>query len=181
MRKPTVNSAGLVLALALALAGCGQTAEETVEQTEDAARRAAERTEEVARGAATSVATGAENLTRLRATLTGATEVPGPGDPDATGTAVVNIDATKREVCYEVAVQKIDRPTGMHIHEGGAGKAGDIVVRLTTPTASDITTAGCTPVDSALVGRMTANANNFYVNVHTDTYPQGAARGQLSQ
>ena len=181
MRKPTLLGAGVVVALALALGACGDTAQETVQETEDAARRAAERAEEAARGAATSVATRAENLTRLSATLTGAAEVPGPGDPDATGTARVNIDATKGEVCYEVAAQKIDRPTGLHIHEGEAGKSGGIVVRLNTPTASDTTTRGCAPAEAALLGRMTGNPRNFYVNVHTDVYPEGAARGQLAQ
>jgi CHRD domain-containing protein len=45
----------------------------------------------------------------------------------------VNLDVSKGEVCYEVAVQKIDRPVGMHIHEREAGKSGDVVVPLTTP------------------------------------------------
>ncbi len=166
MRKRRVGPVGAVAALVLAVVGCGDDGEEV---------------EESVRDAATSVASRVEGATRLRANLIGAAEVPNPGDPDATGTATVNIDVSKGEVCYEVAVQRIDRPTAMHIHEGEAGKAGGIVVPMTTPTASDTTTTGCANADAALIGRITANPDDFYVNVHTQTYPQGAARGQLSQ
>jgi hypothetical protein len=166
MRKRSIRGACVAAALALAMAGCGDDGEEA----EDTARRTA-----------TSIAERVESATRLRATLTGAAEVPRAGDPDATGTATVNVDVTEGEVCYEVSVQNIDRPAGMHIHEGEAGKTGDIVVPFTTPTASDTTTTGCTNVDAPLLARLTANPGNFYVNVHTDRYPQGALRGQLSQ
>ncbi len=156
----------LVAALVFTMAGCGEEAEEA---------------EQGARQAATTVARGLEGATRLNATLTGTAEVPGPGDPDGTGTAMVNLDVSKGELCYEVTVQRIDRPTGMHIHEGDAGTSGDIVVRMTTPTASDTTTTGCVNVDAPLMGRLAATPTDFYVNVHTETYPQGAIRGQLSQ
>jgi CHRD domain-containing protein len=166
MRKRRLGSACAIAALALVLAGCGDDADEA----EDSARRTA-----------TSVADRVEGATRLSATLTGSAEVPAAGDPDATGRATVNVDVTEGEVCYEVEVQKIDRPVGMHIHEGETGKSGDVVVPLTTPTASDTTTTGCANADAALLGRLAANPDDFYVNVHTATYPQGAVRGQLSQ
>ena len=168
MRRGTRNAAVLA-ALALVLAGCGDS-ENEADQAEDAARRTA-----------TSAVTGAEATTRLTASLTGAAEAPTPGDPDGTGTASVNLDVSKGEVCYEVSVQKVDRPVGMHIHEGDAGKSGAVVVPLTTPSASDTTTKGCTQADRTLMGRIVGNPRGFYVNVHTGTYPQGAVRGQLSQ
>ncbi len=96
--------------------GCGD-GEDEAEKAEDAARRAA-----------TTVANKAESATRLTAVLAGAAEVPGPGDPDGTGTAIVNLDVSKGEACYEVSAQKIDRPTGMHIHEGETGKSGPVVI-----------------------------------------------------
>ncbi len=159
--------------LVLLAAACGDEAE--------TARRTATTLEDSARRTATTAANRVEGATRLNATLTGAAEVPQKGDPDGTGTAMVNLDVTKGEVCYEVSVQKIDKPVGMHIHEGEAGKSGRVVVSLTTPAASDTTTKGCTQADGALIGRITANPNNFYVNVHSDKYPDGAVRGQLSQ
>ncbi len=165
MRKRSIG-ASVVVALTLVMVGCGDETEEV---------------EESGRQAVTSVAERLEQATRLSATLSGAEEVPTAGDPDGTGTATVNLDVTKREVCYEVSVQKIDRPVGMHIHEGERGKSGDIVVPLNTPAGSDTTTTGCASVDTTLIARIAATPGDFYVNVHTQTYPQGALRGQLSQ
>ncbi len=39
--------------------------------------------------------------------LTGAAEVPGPGDPDGTGTARLTLNPGKNQVCYELTVDKI--------------------------------------------------------------------------
>ena len=177
MRKQSVGTACLLTALALVAPACGDDAEEVEQGARDVATTIAQG----ARQAATTVAGAAEGATRLKATLTGAAEVPGPGDPDGAGTATVNIDVTKREVCYEVTAQKVDSPTAMHIHEGEAGKSGSVVVPLTTPSASDTTTKGCATADATLIGRITANPRNFYVNVHSQAHPQGAVRGQLSQ
>lgn len=165
MAKRSVVTA-CVVALTLTAAGCGDEVEEL---------------EEAGRQTASTVTERLESATRLSASLTGAAEVPGPGDPDGTGTASVNLEVTKRDVCFEVTVQKIDKPVGMHIHEGEATESGGIVVALTTPEATDTTTKGCADADAELIGRMAANPGDFYVNVHTDTYPQGAVRGQLSQ
>ena len=177
MGKRSVGAAWMFAAVALVAPACGDEAEDVEQGARDVATTIAQG----ARQAATTVAGAAEGATRLKATLTGGAEVPGPGEPDGAGTATVNIDVTKREVCYEVTAQKIDRPTGMHIHEGESGKSGSVVVPLATPTASDTTTKGCANADAALIARMTANPKNFYVNVHSQTHEQGAVRGQLSQ
>jgi carbon monoxide dehydrogenase subunit G len=166
MSKRTLGAACVIAVAALAVAGCGDDGD----SAEDAIRRTA-----------TSVADRVEGATQLKATLSGTQEVPGPGDPDGTGTAKVNLDVTKRDVCYEVKVENIERPDKMHIHEGASGKAGDIVVPLATATGGDATTTGCANVDAALIGRMASNPGDFYVNVHTEDYPNGAVRGQLSQ
>jgi len=51
--------------------------------------------------------------------LTGAAEVPGPGDEDASGTATVYLRTASNEVCVDISVQNITLPaTAAHIHEG---------------------------------------------------------------
>ncbi len=160
-------AAAAAVTLATVTAACGEDDASVIEQE--------------ARETATTVAREAERTTRLSTTLTGAAEVPASGDPDGTGTATVNLDVSAGRVCYEVTVERIDRPVGMHIHEGEAGKSGPIVVPLTTPTATDTTTTGCVNAEADLIGRITAQPGDFYVNVHTSTYPHGAVRGQLTR
>src|SRR5918997_807670 len=67
----------------------------------------------------TASATGGETndgrgKNRLAASLTGAKEVPGPGDPDGRGKA--RIQLKKDQICFELSWRKIDAPTAAHIH-----------------------------------------------------------------
>src|SRR5918994_7899564 len=64
-------------------------------------------------------------------TLTGAAEVPGPGDPDASGTAFVSLNQGLGEVCFDLSWAGIDGTvTAAHIHVGAATVAGPVVVPL---------------------------------------------------
>jgi hypothetical protein len=113
----------------------------------------------------------------LNATLSGAAEVPGPGDPDGRGMAeITTVDRTDN-LCYELAVSNIEPATAAHIHRGGPGVSGPPVVTLDAP--ADGESNGCLSVDSALVDEMERNPGGFYVNVHNARYPNGAVRGQL--
>lgn len=109
------------------------------------------------------------------AQLTGKTEVPGPGDPDGRGHAVVRVTGGK--VCVSLSVRKIQEASAAHIHRGAAGTAGPVVVNLTAP--SDGTSYGCTRVERDLAREIARKSGQFYVNVHNAEYPAGAVRGQL--
>ena len=114
----------------------------------------------------------------LSVTMTGLQEVPGPGDPDGTGTAEVRVTAGEGQLCWDVYARQIDAATAAHIHRGAAGSAGPPVVTLTTPDAAG-RSQGCAAVDPALARELVTQAYNFYVNVHTAPHPAGAIRGQL--
>jgi CHRD domain len=118
--------------------------------------------------------------------LTGAAEVPDPGDPNGSGTATITVNLGQEEVCWELLVNDITLPaTGAHIHIGAAGVAGDVVVTLTPPVevvgvdASGFS-SGCTTVERELALDILKNPENYYVNVHTSDFEDGAIRGQLS-
>ncbi len=114
--------------------------------------------------------------------LTGAAEVPRPGDLDGTGTAKITVNPGQEEVCWEIRVQGITLPaTAAHIHVGAAGTAppNNVVVTLSAPDASGFS-SGCTTVDRELAKAILKNPENYYVNVHTTDFPGGAIRGQLS-
>lgn len=114
----------------------------------------------------------------LSVTLTGLQEVPGPGDPDGTGTAEVRVTAGEGQLCWNVYARQIDAATAAHIHRGAAGSAGPPVVTLTTPDAAG-RSQGCATVDPALAREIATQSHNFYVNIHTAPHPAGAIRGQL--
>jgi len=116
---------------------------------------------------------------KVKATLTGAAEVPGPGDTDGGGTVQVTLNPDKGEVCYEMTVTKIDEATAAHIHEGAAGKDGPVKVGLDTPKGGSA--KGCKTADAAAVKEIMANPANYYVNVHNGAFPKGAVRGQLAK
>jgi hypothetical protein len=113
----------------------------------------------------------------LAATLSGAAEVPGPGDPDGTGHAQVWVNPGQAEVCYELHASGIQPATAAHIHVGAADVAGPVVVPLAAPTAGS--SSGCAEVDRGLALAIVRNPSRYYVNVHNAEYPAGAIRGQL--
>ena len=119
---------------------------------------------------------------RFTTTLTGAAEVPGPGDPDGSGTAVIRLNPGQEEVCWEIQVSDITLPaTGAHIHLGTATQSGPVVVGLTPPDASGVS-SGCRTADRDLIIAIIQNPENYYVNIHTQPlYGAGAIRGQLGK
>jgi len=119
----------------------------------------------------------------LSTELAGAAEVPGPGDPDGSGTATITVNPGQEEVCWEINAAGIELPaTAAHIHVGAAGVAGPVVVTLSAPDASG-SSSGCTTVDvdRDLAKAILKNPEDYYVNVHTSVFPAGAIRGQLSK
>jgi hypothetical protein len=114
--------------------------------------------------------------------LTGAAEVPGPGDEDGDGFANVFLQPEGGQICYDIVVNGIDAPTAAHIHEGAAGVAGPVVVPLETPVVEGGGAAidSCASADAVLIDRIAADPTGFYINVHNADFPDGALRGQLA-
>jgi hypothetical protein len=124
---------------------------------------------------------GAGSGRRLAASLTGAAEVPGPGDPDGTGSVVLRLNPGQETICWTIRVADITLPAAAaHIHDGAAGVAGPIDVTLSAPDANGFAT-GCTLVDRAEILEIIREPDTYYVNVHTSDFPTGALRGQLSK
>ena len=123
-------------------------------------------------------ATPGSQRATLNVTMNGIQEVPGPGDPDGSGTAEVRVNPEDGQVCWNLYARQIDAATAAHIHRGAAGLAGPPVVTLTTPGA-DGRSQGCATVDLALAREMAMRGHEFYVNVHTASLPAGAIRGQF--
>ena len=112
--------------------------------------------------------------------LSGAEEVPGPGDPDGRGTAVITVNVRRSEVCWFIRVRRIGLPaTAAHIHNAVEGVAGPVVVGLTPPGANGVSFGCAAGLAPDLVKAIARHPENYYVNVHNAEFPSGALRGQL--
>ena len=118
---------------------------------------------------------------KIAATLTGAAEVPGPGDDNGAGLFEARVNPGTERICYTLAASSIDAATAAHIHAGGPGEAGDVVLTLYTPDGDDDDSEDCQDIDRGLAQMLIQNTANYYVNVHNAAFPQGAIRGQRSK
>ena len=122
------------------------------------------------------------------ATLSGQEEVP-PTNSQATGMAEVTVSGENAE--YSVNASNMQGVTAGHIHSGGQGENGPIVVTLfknDSPT-NEVSETGSITVDKLegpmagkqLTDLITAMSNGeTYVNIHTEQNPNGEIRGQIT-
>jgi hypothetical protein len=82
------------------------------------------------------------------------------------------------QLCYLLNAAGIAQPTAAHIHSGKAGEAGPAVVTLATPT--DGASGACMPIAADLAKKLVADAPDYYLDIHSATYPQGEVRAQLA-
>ncbi len=125
-------------------------------------------------------ALSAPNQGPLFASPRGQNEIP-DADPDGIGGFTAIVDGG--QFCYGLTVGNLDQPIGAHIHRGNAGENGPVVIPLTPPNSGDPgASSGCvTPSDPAILQQILRRPSQFYVNVHTQAFPAGAIRDQLTR
>ena len=105
----------------------------------------------------------------------------------ASGTATFTL-FSDNTVGYEITVSDIQNVTGAHVHEGGPGATGPIVVGFFGGlfSGSDVLAEGTFDASDLsgmafeeLITRM--GTGTVYVNVHTQDNPGGEIRGQIMQ
>lgn len=122
-------------------------------------------------------ATAAPGATVIKVQLSGSEEVP----PVEGGTGRVGfvLHPDRDRICYQLDDRDVVGETTMfHIHEAAEGTNGPVVVPFFLE-ADDARRAGCVEVDGDLVQDIIDNPEDYYANVHSDTFPAGAIRGQL--
>lgn len=100
----------------------------------------------------------------------------------ATGSAEFSLSGNTLE--FELSVADIDEATAAHIHLGGEGVAGPVLVPLfggptTAVGFSGLLAEGDVVIEDSVITHM--RAGNTYVNVHTLANPMGAIRGQIRE
>jgi len=117
-------------------------------------------------------ATGSASSYKVK--LSGSVEVP-KGSPSGGGTARITIKKSSRHLCWSFHLTGVAGPTAAHIHAGGAGVAGPVVI----PLGGKFKPAGCVKAKPAVLAGIVASPKKFYVNVHNAKYPGGAVRAQV--
>jgi hypothetical protein len=118
--------------------------------------------------------------------MTGAAEVPGPGDPDAIGSATIMITPDTDTVCWSVSWARVDGTVvASHIHGPATSEQfAGVVVPLFVDAAFDSqgSNHGCTTSEALgpILDAIVADPSLYYVNVHSfPDFGAGAIRGQL--
>lgn len=107
-------------------------------------------------------------------TLTGAQEVPPPGDGNGHGEFRWSVKGTR--LCYHLSARKIGTAAAAHIHKAPRGVAGPVKVELKAPNK---TSSDCVTIGAGFARALRNHPRRFYVNVHNVAHPAGAIRAQL--
>lgn len=102
-------------------------------------------------------------------------------NPVGAGTFVARSNIGQGRICWSLTVTGLADVTASHIHFGTGPNATQVAVPLALPTPFTGSATGCADVARALVKQLLVNPQDFYVNVHTTTYPSGAIKGTLKK
>jgi hypothetical protein len=97
------------------------------------------------------------------------------------GSFVARSNIGQGRICWSLTVTGLSDVTAAHIHYLNGPLATQIAVPLALPTPFTGSATGCATVLRALVKQILVHPENFYVNVHTTTYPGGAISGTLAK
>jgi hypothetical protein len=124
----------------------------------------------------------AQSLTALRGGRPLSTTLA-PVAPNTVGAGsfVARSNIGQGRICWSLTVTGLSDVTAAHIHYLNGPLATQIAVPLALPTPFTGSATGCATVLRALVKQILVHPENFYVNVHTTTYPGGAISGTLAK
>lgn len=104
-------------------------------------------------------------------------DTEGAGE-DASADFSAEFDYAQGRMCYMLEMDGLKDFTAAHIHKGKIGENGPPVITLELSKDGQ---DNCVDADVALMKDIAANEADYYVNLHTKRYPNGAVRGQLGQ
>ncbi|WP_433257741.1 CHRD domain-containing protein [Streptosporangium sp. CA-135522] len=124
---------------------------------------------------------GTAGATFFAASLNGANEVPAAGG-DRDGSAVAFLEVDGDEVSFAVEYHGIAAPVAGDLHQGVKGANGNVKISFFAfkqPDGRTSVTGTVRVRDQRLLDELKANPGDFYVDLHTGEFPDGAVRGQV--
>ena len=119
-------------------------------------------------------ATAQAEMMKFTTEMTGTAQVP-PNDSAATGTAEVTLDTEAKTVTWVYSHKGLSGDmTAAHIH--GPATATEAAAPVIDTTGE--TMEGSAPITDAQAAELMAGM--YYLNVHTEKFPDGEIRGQLA-
>src|SRR3954451_5906264 len=118
---------------------------------------------------------GAAGNKTFNISMNGKQEVP-KGEPNGKGAAKVTLEPSRGKICFKLSCHAINKPVASHIHQAKKGASGPIVVPFFAGAPKH---SGCVRVAKSVINKIAKKPANYYVNIHTATFPAGAVRGQL--
>ena len=83
----------------------------------------------------------------------------------------------KGQLCYMINAAGIDNPTAAAIRSGKKSDNGAVVMNLKPPVGG--ASADCTPIAEDLARKLVRGSNQYWFEVDSAAYPQGAAGAWL--
>ncbi|MGH3718602.1 MAG: CHRD domain-containing protein [Pseudonocardiaceae bacterium] len=115
--------------------------------------------------------------------LTGS-EVPGGGDPDGQGSATLDLDPHKAEVCFTITWSRLrgEKVTALHLNAAPRGGEGPLWIaffdKQSFPSGRSMA-SGCVSSPQDKIDAVIGHPADYYLNVDSTTFGNGAIRGQL--
>jgi hypothetical protein len=100
------------------------------------------------------------------------------GDSDGSGLVKIQVDLHQKQICYDFSLSGVATPLMAHIHKAPALQDGPTVVTLFTGPGGEL--RDCLLWTDKWLAQIVTNPSDFYVNLYTTEYPDGAVRGQLA-
>ncbi|HYO76773.1 MAG TPA: CHRD domain-containing protein, partial [Thermoanaerobaculia bacterium] len=120
----------------------------------------------------------APDAMRLAAELSPEAVQPGAGVLSSAGYISLTLPRDTPFALFSFFVEGFNG-TAYHVHRGGKGTTGPVVMELQPKFDSRGFAAGYGTGTKELIAEMRANPSAFYVDVHSTRHPDGALRGQL--
>jgi hypothetical protein len=110
-------------------------------------------------------------------------EVPEGGDQKGQGSAELNLSEAGKQACFSTNWKGLEgQVTAFHLHGASQGNEGPPLIHFFDNQSfpgADGKASGCVPATQQQIHAVIADPANYYLNVHSTVFPDGAIRGQL--